>query len=168
MALARRWKWFLAIAALAIGLDQLSKLWARHALVPGARVAFLDGFWDWRLSFNPGASFNLFDGATGARVFLSVVGLAAVGVIAWMVRRARDDQRLLVAGLGLVAGGAAGNLIDRIAHGVVTDFALWHWHEAAFWPMFNIADAALVLGVAFLLVAGGSGTRRVAGPAAQR
>ncbi|HTJ43407.1 MAG TPA: signal peptidase II [Kofleriaceae bacterium] len=168
MALARRWRWFLAIGAIAILADQLTKLWARHALVPGQRVALVDGYWDWRLSFNPGASFNLFESATGARIFLSVVGVAALGVIGWMVKRASDAQRLHVIGLGLIAGGAAGNLVDRIANGVVTDFALWHWGERAFWPMFNVADAALVLGVAILLVSGSAKSRVVAAPALQR
>jgi signal peptidase II len=153
MPVARRWKLFLAIAIAAIALDQGSKLWARHALDVGRDVPFLDGFWDWRLSFNPGASFNLFDSATGARVFLTVVGLVAVGVIGWMVSRARDEQRWSIAGLALVAGGALGNLIDRVVHGVVTDFTLWHWGTRAAWPMFNVADAALVIGVAILVLA---------------
>lgn len=152
MVVPRRWKVFFAVAVLVIALDQGSKLWARHALVPDQSVPFVDGYWDWRLSFNPGSAFNLFETDAGARVFLSVVGVAAVGAMVWMVLRARDDQRRLVVGLALVAGGAIGNLIDRVASGAVTDFALWHWRDRAYWPMFNVADAMLVIGVAVLLL----------------
>lgn len=154
MAFARRWRWFVAIAAVAIVLDQLSKVWARHALAPGESVAFIPGVWDWRLSFNPGASFNLFERFGGARVLLSIMAVGAIAAMAWMVARARDDQRRYVIALGLIAGGAAGNLIDRLHAGVVTDFALWHWKDAAYWPMFNVADAALVVGVVILLFSG--------------
>lgn len=157
MPVARRWKLFVAIAIAAIALDQGSKLWARHALDVGHSVPFVGGYWDWRLSFNPGASFNLFDSAAGARIFLTVIGLCAVGAVGWMVSRARDEQRWTIAGLALVAGGALGNLIDRIVHGEVTDFALWHWGDRAYWPMFNVADAALVIGVAILVLAPRSG-----------
>ena len=150
MPLARRWKLFATLAAIAVFLDQASKLWARHALEVGRSVPFVDGYWDWRLSYNPGASFNLFDSATGARIFLSIMAVVAIGAMIFMVARARDDQRTTIAGLGLVVGGALGNLIDRLAHGVVTDFTLWHWGEH-YWPMFNVADAALVIGVALLL-----------------
>lgn len=150
MPLARRWKLYLSIAAVAVALDQLSKLWARHALEVGRSVPVVDGYWDWRLSYNPGASFNLFDSATGARVFLSIMAVGAIAVVTWMVSRAKDDQRRTVAGLALVVGGALGNLIDRIVHGVVTDFTLWHWQQH-YWPMFNVADAALVIGVVLLV-----------------
>ncbi len=156
MQVPRRWKLFLLFAIAAIALDQGSKIWARHALVAGQDVSFVDGFWDWRLSFNPGASFNLFERFGGARLLLSVIGIGAIGVIGWMVARARDDQPRMVAALGLIAGGAVGNLVDRIGSGVVTDFALWHWHERAYWPMFNVADAALVVGVGLLLLSGKS------------
>jgi signal peptidase II len=152
--LAARWKWFGAMAVAAVVLDQASKLWARRALVPGRPVAFVDGYWDWQLSFNHGASFNLLQSQTGARVVLSIIATVAVVAIGWMVHRARDDQRWTVAALGLVAGGALGNLIDRIGSGVVTDFALWHWNDRAYWPMFNVADAALVVGAGILLIAG--------------
>jgi signal peptidase II len=162
MPVARRWKLFVAIGIAAIVLDQLSKYWARHALSVGHAVPFVDGYWDWQLSFNPGASFNLFDSTAGARIFLTILGLGALGVIGWMVRRARDDQRWTIVGLALVAGGALGNLIDRVVHGVVTDFALWHWGDHAFWPMFNVADAALVIGVVILVLAPARAPRRMA------
>jgi signal peptidase II len=167
-AIPRRWKVFLIIALVSLAADQASKLWARHTLpvhpagcaVPedvvahrcvGRSVSVVEDFWDWRLSFNPGSAFGLFNEAAGARVFLSIVGILAVLGMLWMLSKARENQRALIWALGLVAGGAIGNLIDRIYFGVVTDFVLWRYHTKE-WPVFNVADAALVLGVGFMLV----------------
>ena len=164
----RKWTVFSVIAALSLIADQATKIWARASLpvhpdgctIPDAIVAgkcvgmpktVIDGFWDWRLSMNPGSAFGLFSSQNGARVFLSIVGIAAVGGMLWMLRKARPDQRILHWALALVAGGAVGNLIDRIYFGVVTDFVLWHYehHE---WPVFNVADVVLVAGVALMFI----------------
>lgn len=166
----RRWKIFLLVAFASLVLDQASKLWARGLPVVGpdcsgsvvdkiaAHTCFGDpvpvigGYWDWRLSMNPGSAFGLFHSATGARIFLSIVGIIAVFGMGWMVRRAKDSQGALALALGLVAGGAIGNLVDRIYYGVVTDFTLWHWRDKAEWPVFNVADVVLVIGVGLLLL----------------
>jgi signal peptidase II len=164
--MARRWKIFLLVAFLTLVFDLGTKYWARASLpvhpdkcaIPddivahkcvGTKVAVIDGFWDWRLSFNPGSAFGLFDSQGGARVFLSIVGILAVLLMVLMVKKAKNDQRLLAIALGLVAGGAVGNLCDRIYFGVVTDFVLWHYH-ASEWPVFNVADVALVIGVGMM------------------
>jgi signal peptidase II len=130
----------------------------------GVPVGVIDGFWHWRLSMNQGSAFGLFSGRTGARIFLSVVGVLAVFGMLWMLRKARGDQRVLHWALALVAGGAVGNLIDRIYYGVVTDFILWHLGEfkpgphanigrwAHEWPVFNIADVVLVVGVGLMFI----------------
>ena len=68
-----------------------------------------------------------------------------------MVYKARDEQRRLMIGLGLVGGGAIGNVIDRVAFGKVTDFVVWKWHTHE-WPTFNVADAALCVGVGLLFL----------------
>jgi signal peptidase II len=130
----------------------------------GLSVPVMDSFWHWRLSMNQGSAFGLFSGRTGARVFLSVVGIGAVFGMLWMLRKSRADQKVLHWALAFVAGGAVGNLIDRIYYGVVTDFILWHagdfrpgahagtgrWeHE---WPVFNIADVVLVIGVGLMFI----------------
>jgi signal peptidase II len=166
----RRWKLFLLVAFMSLALDQATKIWARHGLPVegpkctadlsgdiaahtcfGKAVTVIDGYWDWRLSMNPGSAFGLFHSAGGARILLSVVGILAVIGMGWMVRRAKDSQTALILALALVAGGAVGNLVDRIYFGVVTDFVLWHWktHE---WPVFNVADVVLVIGVGLLLL----------------
>ena len=82
---------------------------------------------------------------------LTIVGLAAVIGMLWMMRKSRPDQKALHWALALVAGGAIGNLIDRIYYGVVTDFVLWKYksHE---WPVFNVADVALVAGVGLMFI----------------
>ncbi|MEZ4404853.1 MAG: signal peptidase II [Kofleriaceae bacterium] len=180
----RRWKVFLLVAMLTLVADHASKYWARNSLpvhpekcaIPadivahtcvGVKDPVIDGFWDWRLSFNPGSAFGLFDSQNGARWFLSIVGLLAVAAMVWMVKKARDDQRLLAIALGLVAGGAVGNLLDRMYFGVVTDFVLWHYH-AKEWPVFNIADVALVIGVGMMFFdVNGDGKQAKAGKAAK-
>lgn len=154
MTMPRRWRLFLIATAVALVADQASKIWARATLAPGVRVPFLGDVWDWDLSFNPGASFSSFAGLTGARVLLSLIAVGALVALGWMAHRSRDDQRLQLAGLGLVAGGALGNLIDRVATGAVTDFVAWRW-GAHHWPTFNVADATLLIGVVLLLAAPG-------------
>lgn len=169
--MARRWKIFLLVAFLTIAFDLGTKYWARASLaddvrghkpcaIPedivshkcqGVNVPVIDGYWDWRLSFNPGSAFGLFDSQNGARVFLSIVGILAVIAMVFMVKKAKDSQRLLAIALGLVAGGAIGNLADRIYFGVVTDFVLWHYHDKE-WPVFNVADVALVVGVGMMFL----------------
>jgi signal peptidase II len=172
----KKWQLFLIVAALSLIADQATKIWARGLPVepPGCDiptgivegkciaqpVGVIDSFWHWRLSMNPGSAFGLFSSHGGARVLLSIVGIAAVVGMLWMLRKGRPDQKVLHWALALVAGGAIGNLIDRIYYGVVTDFILWHvgdydahrlrWeHE---WPVFNVADIVLVVGVGLMFI----------------
>lgn len=117
---------------------------------PGARMWFI-------LSFNPGAAFGLFNDTAGSRVFLSIIGLLALALIFYLLRRPESDSKLFVWALAMVAGGAVGNLIDRIFYGVVTDF-IWVWLTPGWrlvwpWPAFNIADIALVVGVGLMVPA---------------
>ena len=148
----RRWLVPGLVIVVALIADQGSKAWARGALVEGSPVPVIDGYWDWELAYNPGAAFSRF-GDGSARVVLTLVGIAAVIAIGWMLVRARPEQRMLRWGLALVGAGALGNLIDRMAAGVVTDFVRWRWHEHR-WPIFNVADAALLVGGALLVIDG--------------
>lgn len=153
-----RYRLFGGVAAAAIAADQLTKVWARSNLPTNARgegvpVPVIEGYWDWILEFNTGASFSLFSGGTGSRIILSLIALVAIGVMVHLVRAATDEQRGLVVSLGLMAGGAVGNLIDRVAFGKVTDFVLWHVKEH-YWPVFNIADVCLVIAVPLFLFYG--------------
>ena len=163
-----KWKIFAIVSVLSLIADQVTKIWARASLpvspkgcaIPadfiarkcqGVAETVVDGFWEWRLSMNPGSAFGLFSSQGFARVMLSVVGIGAVGGMIWMLKKARTDQKILHWALALVAGGAVGNLIDRIYYGVVTDFVLWKYqtHE---WPVFNVADIVLVVGVGLMFI----------------
>ncbi|HPH65618.1 MAG TPA: signal peptidase II [Kofleriaceae bacterium] len=172
---ASRNKWIILIVVgvLSLAADQASKIWARHSLptttnmktggacdVPydiaaracyGKPVAVIDGYWDWELSMNLGSAFSMFAGQGSARVMLSIVGLLACAGMIWMLKRSRDDQKILHWALALVVGGAIGNLIDRIYFGSVTDFVLWRWKTHR-WPVFNIADVVLVVGVGLMFI----------------
>jgi len=87
----------------------------------------------------------------GGRVILTLVAILALSLVGYYLKRSGTRQYRLHLALGLVGGGAIGNLIDRIAFGRVTDFIVWKvgQHE---WPAFNIADAALVVGVALMAI----------------
>src|SRR5450432_2449348 len=116
-----RYRLFLLTASLAMAADQLSKFWARGALLPG-RPKPLFSLWAWDLSYNPGSAFGLFSSTTGSRIFLTVIGLgAAIAILLILRKRANEERRLAVA-LGLVFGGALGNVVDRVLMGKVTDF----------------------------------------------
>jgi signal peptidase II len=155
-ALERRWKLFAIASVLTIVADQVTKYLAR-AMLPsdqrgyGIPVQVIENFFDWRLSYNTGSAFGLFGNVTGARILLTIVGVVAVGAILWMVKQTRPEQRRLIWGLGLVAGGAIGNIIDRVLFGKVTDFVVWKWYEKE-WPTFNVADVALVVGVGLMFL----------------
>ncbi len=168
-----KWILFSVVTVLSLVADQVTKIWARGSLpvmghgsdhgtcvVPtdiisgmcrGEAKQVVDGVWDWRLSMNPGSAFGLFAGTSFARVLLSLVGIAAVIGMVVMLRKARPDQKILHWALALVAGGAVGNLIDRIYFGVVTDFILWRYKEHE-WPVFNVADIVLVIGVGLMFI----------------
>jgi signal peptidase II len=150
--MAPKIRFFIASFLLSIGLDQGSKIWARASLrpiYPDVKVV-IPGLWEMRYSENTGSAFGLFRGIPGARYLLFVVGIVALWVVYSYLKRAAPEARRLGTELGLLAGGALGNIIDRIFFGRVTDFIVWKaaGHE---WPTFNVADAALVVGVLGLL-----------------
>ena len=160
----RRWKVFAAVSVLTMVADQITKYWARATLPVdergyGIAVPVIENFFDWRLSHNTGSAFGLFGGVTGARILLTLVGIVAVGAIVWMVKKAEDHQRRLIWALGLVAGGAVGNIIDRVLFGKVTDFVVWKYYTKE-WPTFNVADVALVVGVGLLFLDMGGDKKR--------
>lgn len=159
--------WIATLAA-----DQLSKAWAHTLPVapagcarPGEMLAgrcagvpqpVVDGFWDWELAYNPGVAFSTFASAaghTGMRVILAAVAVIALIGISLLALRTAPDQRWRRAAYALIAGGALGNLIDRVRDGAVTDFVRWRIHDHR-WPIFNVADAVLLVGVAVLLLDG--------------
>jgi signal peptidase II len=154
----RAWFVFLAVLFFSLGLDQGSKAWARGNLPLDRAQPVVDGWWDWELVENPGAAFSSFQ-AGDARLLLEGLAVVAVAGIVAMAARTRRDQAVLRVGYALTAGGALGNLVDRFRDGAVTDFVRWRAH-AHMWPVFNVADALLVIGVALIMVDGVVFSRR--------
>ena len=149
----------LALLALTVLADQLSKSWVvsyfdagRLGAAPGTPVPqrMVTPFFNLVLTWNRGMSFGLFnrDAAWNAVLF-SV--LAAVIVTALLVWLWRTESALVAAGIGLVAGGAIGNVIDRLRLGAVTDFLDFHWGDWHF-ATFNGADSGITVGVGLLLL----------------
>jgi signal peptidase II len=137
---SRAWGLAGALCAFVIALDQGAKALVEHNLVPGEDVDVL-GPLSLTLSHNRGVAFGLAGGGGDGLVLLAVAALAFIGLVF-----ARDPTRpgMWVAA-GLVAGGALGNLIDRLRTGEVTDYV-----DLPLWPPFNLADVAIVAGVALL------------------
>lgn len=128
-------------------VDQLTKAWARSALDDSA-VDVIPGFLRFALAENPGAAFGLFRG--GGEI-IAVLAVVAVGVIFFTFRTVDRWWDLL--GLGLVLGGAVGNLIDRLTRGEgLLDGRVTDWIDLWFIPNFNVADSAISIGVALLLL----------------
>ena len=142
---------WLAAAAGVIVLDRLTKEWALAAL-DGPMVAVLP-FLNLVLVHNPGAAFGFLAAAGGwQRWFFIVVGCAiAVFIAVWLWRAARGRPRWLPLALALVLGGAVGNLWDRFERGAVVDFIDLHYGPYH-WPAFNVADAAITIGAAMLVI----------------
>jgi len=135
-----------AIALLVLVLDQASKAWARGALTPGHEVTIIPGWLWFRLASNTGATLGL---GTGHNALFAALALIIVGAIAVLAVRGNVGGILGMGALGAVAGGALGNLVDRVLVGGVTDFI-----EVHYWPTdFNLADAAIRLGVVLFLLA---------------
>ncbi|HYB44373.1 MAG TPA: signal peptidase II [Candidatus Methylomirabilis sp.] len=138
-----------ALAVLVI--DQLTKLLALGRLVPGVPVDVVEGFFSLTLVMNPGLAFGMLSATPAA--WRWIVALLSIGALTAL---AMVGARLLPAGgwvtriaLGLVFGGAVGNLIDRARFGAVVDFLDFYW-RGYHWPAFNAADSAITVGVALL------------------
>ncbi|EDP64240.1 Peptidase A8, signal peptidase II [alpha proteobacterium BAL199] len=140
----------LTLAAITVALDRVSKVWALDAVFdPPSRIT-LGPFLNMVPVWNRGVSFGLLsnDSVWGPWLLGGFALVVAVALMIWLVRA---EGWVLGAGLGLVIGGAVGNAIDRALYGAVVDFIDTHWGDLH-WPAFNIADAAITLGVGLLLL----------------
>ena len=141
---------WLSLAALIIFLDQCSKLWINSHFVYGESLR-VTGFFNLVLAHNTGAAFSFLNDAGGWQrwMFSTIAIVAAI----WIVRLLRQhaQQSLFCVALTLVLGGALGNLIDRVAYGYVVDFLDFYWGNQHF-PAFNVADSAISVGAALLLL----------------
>ena len=139
----------LFLAILVLFLDQVSKLAILEWVQPPAAGISITGFLAIVLVWNRGMSFGMLN--TGDPLVPWILGAIAIAVavgLVWWLARARHG--LVILGLGLVLGGAVGNLVDRVLYGAVVDFVLLHAGDWRF-PAFNVADSAITLGVIALL-----------------
>ena len=142
------WLW-LSLAVVA--LDQATKFLVTRFLELYERVEVLPVL-DFTLLHNTGAAFSLLAGASGWQrwFFIGLAGVVSAVLVGWIWRTPRGEKLLPLA-LALILGGAVGNVIDRIWHGYVVDFIHAHW-GGAYFPAFNIADSAITIGAALLIV----------------
>ena len=140
--------WF-GLAGLVVVLDQFSK-WIVLNHVEFGQTIYVAPFWNWVLTYNPGAAFSFLADQPGwQRWLFTVLALAVSGWIALELRR-HPGQKLLSLALALIMGGALGNVIDRIRFGAVVDFIQWHV-AGYYWPAFNVADSAITVGAVLLV-----------------
>lgn len=145
--------YFYLISLAIVLLDQLTKLLVVRSMRLGRNIPIVPGFFDLTFVLNPGAAFSLF--ATLPEwirnpFFILISAAAAVLIVAYRSRYLREN-RLASVSLALILGGAIGNLIDRLRYGVVVDFLDAHIYQYH-WPIFNVADSAISVGVTLLLL----------------
>ncbi|MBN1961192.1 MAG: signal peptidase II [Deltaproteobacteria bacterium] len=175
------WKKFIVIVASVVFCDQVTKYWAIAKLtnsfgtnsdnlaftnklslflfnkhpIGDNTVVWLDNFWRFNYVENTGAAFSFLANASiaGFRThLLLLIALVAMVFIIVYYRRVGKNSTLLSFALMLVFSGALGNFLDRVRLGYVIDFIVWHWYNKAQWPTFNIADAAITIGVGLMLL----------------
>lgn len=159
------WRW-LGLSALVVAIDLATKAWASASIAPG-EVRVVTPFLNLVLWHNPGAAFSFLAGAGGWQRWFFVGVTAVVAVVLLAMMRNQPGNRLLGLALGLVLGGAFGNLWDRLTLGHVVDFIQLH-AGGYYWPAFNAADSAITAGVVLLLWDGLRESRRNTPPAAAR
>jgi signal peptidase II len=152
--MAPKARFFLVACAISLAIDQLTKTWVVKTLSFSDRVSVIDGIFYLTHVRNPGAAFSLFADAPEAirAPFFVVTTLVALGLIISFFRKLSPGDRLAALALGLILGGAVGNLLDRLIYGEVVDFLhlrLWSGYS---WPDFNVADSSIVVGVALLVI----------------
>ena len=141
---ARRMALSLGIAAVVVLLDQLTKAWIRGWLAEGDAWPSTDAWFAISHVENAGAAFGILQGATEFLLAAAVVGVLGLLLYLW---RFPPQQPLYFLALSMILGGAIGNFIDRVTIGTVTDFI-----DPAYYPAFNIADSAIVVGIGAILL----------------
>lgn len=143
-----KWLW---LSALVVVLDLGTKAMASHYLLLYQPVPVFPGF-NWTLAHNTGAAFSFLADEPGwQRWFFSAIALVvSIGITVW-IKRLAPTQTMLAVSLALVMGGALGNLWDRATLGYVVDF-IDVYYQQSHWPAFNLADSAISVGAALLIL----------------
>lgn len=142
----------LLVAAIVIGLDQASKEWVRMTIPKHewyAPIPALDPYFVFEHVDNYGAAFGILQG--GGNFFIIVAAVVTVGILFYATRLPKDQWVVRVL-LGMMLGGALGNVVDRINQGFVTDYVKMGIPGLYYWPNYNIADSAIVIGVILLAI----------------
>ncbi|HEX9759530.1 MAG TPA: signal peptidase II [Candidatus Acidoferrales bacterium] len=152
MVAARRWTW-LWIWLAVVASDQATKLAVEFWTPESYLREVIPGFFNLVHRHNRGVAFGMLSQFDWPWLgpLLIVFALAAVGFIAWLLATGRAGGWRSVWGLALLAGGAAGNVIDRLLHGGVIDFLEFHWRQY-YYPAFNVADTAIVVGAGLVML----------------
>ena len=135
--------YFLLIALLVIIFDQLTKYYVVSNFYLGESVPVIENIFHWTYILNPGAAFGMFE---GSRWFFVVIAIGVLVGIWYMKDEINEGGWMMQYGAALFGGGAIGNLIDRARSGLVIDF-----FDFRIWPVFNVADIAICVGVAMIL-----------------
>jgi signal peptidase II len=145
--------YFYLISLVIVLLDQLAKLLVLRSMRLGQNIPIVLGFFDLTFVLNPGAAFSLFATLPEwiRNPFFILISVAAAVLIVVYRSRYLQENRLASVSLALILGGAIGNLIDRLWYGVVVDFLDAHIYQYH-WPIFNVADSAISVGVTLLLL----------------
>jgi signal peptidase II len=145
------WLW---LAVVVIVADQAVKRAVVASLQLFERIPVLPPVLEITRLHNHGAAFSFLDDAGGWQqyLFLGLAVTVSIGIAVWLYRLETPVRRIVPAGLALVAGGAIGNAVDRLHYGYVVDFIHVHWYETWWFPAFNLADAAITVGAALLIL----------------
>ena len=144
-----KWLW---LSGLVIMLDQATKYAADRLLTFHSPVTVIPDFFNFTLAYNKGAAFSFLSDAGGwQRWFFTALALIVSVVLMFWIKHLSRQERWTGAALALILGGAIGNVIDRIIFGHVIDFIQWYY-DTFYWSSFNIADSAISVGAAILIV----------------
>ncbi len=147
--MSKPFKLGLIVAIVSVAIDQIFKINMVEYMSSHPYGIEVTSFFRLVMVWNSGVSFGMFSGGDTTRLFL--IGISSAISVILLIWLYRSDRKFLSTGIGLVLGGAVGNIIDRIHYGRVADFFDFDLYFMR-WPAFNIADIAIVCGVAILLV----------------
>ena len=136
-------------------IDQITKILVVNSIVPGENIEIIKNIFSIIYTNNTGAAFSIL---LGKRIFLIVVAILIIGILLYYIKKNKVDGKLNIIAFSLIIGGSLGNLIDRIVRGYVVDFISIKLGSYNF-PIFNIADTLIVVGVILLLLGAKGGNK---------
>ncbi|MFO7766698.1 MAG: signal peptidase II [Pelovirga sp.] len=147
----KKYPLFAGVVLITLILDQLTKVYFERNYALGQFKVLIDNHLYLTHVRNPGAAFGILAESAWRLPFFLIVALLAVIGILWYFHTLEPTAKWMHLSLGLILGGAVGNVIDRVRLGEVIDFIGVHWYDYH-WPAFNVADSAICVGVAILLI----------------